>query len=140
MVSLLFHSLHCGAKATLIIAEVIPFFVLAVGVDNIFILVNMFERIDQSVSVDDRIVQALVHVGPSILLSSLCETIADFLLQVTCFVACMTLLRHNFSTSLVSLLDPRFNSFHLKNSHLSLNNKQNRYKLIGICVSAFAIN
>ncbi|CAH8527108.1 unnamed protein product [Dicrocoelium dendriticum] len=34
---------YCGTPATLIIIEVIPFLVLAVGVDNIFILVQDFE-------------------------------------------------------------------------------------------------
>jgi len=36
-----------GIKTSLIIAEVIPFLVLAVGVDNIFILVHCFERYDR---------------------------------------------------------------------------------------------
>ncbi|KAF5369963.1 hypothetical protein D9758_001274 [Tetrapyrgos nigripes] len=34
----------CGVKVTLIIAEVIPFLVLAVGVDNVFILVHELDR------------------------------------------------------------------------------------------------
>lgn len=34
----------CGVAATLIIVEVIPFLVLAVGVDNIFILVQTSQR------------------------------------------------------------------------------------------------
>lgn len=34
-----------GTKATLIIVEIIPFLVLAVGVDNIFILVQAFQVI-----------------------------------------------------------------------------------------------
>ena len=34
----------CGVSATLIIVEVIPFLVLAVGVDNIFILVQTSQR------------------------------------------------------------------------------------------------
>lgn len=38
---------YVGTPATLIIIEVIPFLVLAVGVDNIFILVHDFEIDDQ---------------------------------------------------------------------------------------------
>lgn len=34
---------YCGIAATLIIIEVVPFLVLAVGVDNIFILVQAFQ-------------------------------------------------------------------------------------------------
>ncbi|KAF9263623.1 multidrug efflux transporter AcrB transmembrane domain-containing protein [Marasmius fiardii PR-910] len=41
--SVAFFSL-CGVRVTLIIAEVIPFLVLAVGVDNVFILVNELDR------------------------------------------------------------------------------------------------
>ena len=37
-----------GVTATLIISEVIPFLVLAIGVDNIFILVETFENTDPS--------------------------------------------------------------------------------------------
>ena len=40
-----------GVKATLIIFEIIPFLVLAVGVDNIFILVQTYQR--------DPVIQAL---------------------------------------------------------------------------------
>lgn len=36
---------YCGIAATLIIIEVVPFLVLAVGVDNIFILVQTFQVI-----------------------------------------------------------------------------------------------
>ena len=34
---------YCGVAATLIIIEVVPFLVLAVGVDNIFILVQAYQ-------------------------------------------------------------------------------------------------
>ena len=66
-------------KVTLIIAEVIPFLVLAVGVDNIFLIVHEFERVNLShpnEKVEDRAAQALGRMGPSILLSALTETIA----------------------------------------------------------------
>ncbi|ROT36492.1 patched sphingolipid transporter [Sodiomyces alkalinus F11] len=73
-----------GLKATLIIAEVIPFIVLAVGVDNIFLIVHEFERVNIShpdIVVEERIAKALGRMGPSILLSALTET-ASFTLGV----------------------------------------------------------
>ncbi|KAL8652671.1 MAG: hypothetical protein Q9210_002547 [Variospora velana] len=69
----------CGIKVTLIIAEVIPFLVLAVGVDNIFLIVHEFERMNLSYmdeSVETRISKALGRMGPSILLSASTETVA----------------------------------------------------------------
>ncbi|KAL6714331.1 niemann-Pick type C-related protein 1 [Lecanora helva] len=69
----------CGIKVTLIIAEVIPFLVLAVGVDNIFLIVHEFERVNISNPDDEvevRIAKALGRMGPSILLSALTETVA----------------------------------------------------------------
>lgn len=66
-----------GIKATLIIAEVIPFIVLAVGVDNIFLIVHEFERANASHPddmVEERIARALGRMGPSILFSALTET------------------------------------------------------------------
>lgn len=68
-----------GIKVTLIIAEVIPFLVLAVGVDNIFLIVHEFERVNIShpdEEIDERIAKALGRMGPSILLSATTETVA----------------------------------------------------------------
>jgi Niemann-Pick C1 protein len=108
-----------GVKVTLIIAEVIPFLVLAVGVDNVFILVHELDRqnlfhgpnaaasvfqasytaplsptqsyrtpLDSSredvdaasmplyLSAEERIARALAKMGPSILLSTITETVA----------------------------------------------------------------
>ena len=68
-----------GLKATLIIAEVIPFIVLAVGVDNIFLIVHEFERVNVShpdEMVEERIARALGRMGPSILFSALTETVS----------------------------------------------------------------
>lgn len=68
-----------GVKATLIIAEVIPFLVLAVGVDNIFLIVHEFERVNVSHAdepVSERIARAVGRMGPSILLSASTETVA----------------------------------------------------------------
>ncbi|KAF4382786.1 hypothetical protein G4B88_021569 [Cannabis sativa] len=86
-----------GVKSTLIIMEVIPFLVLAVGVDNMCILVHAVKRQSLELSIEQRISNALVEVGPSITLASLSEILAfavgtlavllDFFLQVTAFVA-----------------------------------------------------
>ena len=111
----------CGIKVTLIIAEVIPFLVLAVGVDNVFILVHELDRqnllhgpnassatqgfsalptpitptqsyrspfessqddsvdaasVPQYLSAEERVARTLAKMGPSILLSTITETIA----------------------------------------------------------------
>ncbi|EFH67498.1 predicted protein [Arabidopsis lyrata subsp. lyrata] len=101
-----------GMKSTLIIMEVIPFLVLAVGVDNMCILVHAVKRQEQELPLERRISNALMEVGPSITLASLAEILAfavgafikmpavrvfsmfaalavllDFLLQITAFVA-----------------------------------------------------
>lgn len=109
-----------GVKTTLIIAEVIPFLVLAVGVDNVFILVHELDRLnllhganasvalqggslpmprsptqshrspfqstqDNSIdggslpsflSSEERVARTLAKIGPSILLSTVSETVA----------------------------------------------------------------
>ncbi|KAG2152925.1 patched family-domain-containing protein [Suillus clintonianus] len=108
-----------GVKTTLIIAEVIPFLVLAVGVDNVFILVHELDRQnhfhgpnasaiapgggylaprsptphrspfesshDESLdtasvplylSAEERVARTLAKMGPSILLSTVTETVA----------------------------------------------------------------
>jgi len=59
--------------------KVTPFLVLAVGVDNIFLIVHEFERVNVShpdEDIVDRVAKALGRMGPSILLSASTETIA----------------------------------------------------------------
>lgn len=107
-----------GVPATLIIIEVIPFLVLAVGVDNIFILVQTHQREPRlpNESHAEHIGRVVAQVGPSMLLTSLSESccfflgalsdmpavrafalyagmalLIDFLLQITCFVSLLAL-------------------------------------------------
>ncbi|XP_063990159.1 NPC intracellular cholesterol transporter 1 isoform X1 [Diachasmimorpha longicaudata] len=107
-----------GLPATLIIIEVIPFLVLAVGVDNVFILVQTHQREGRrpNESIPEHIGRILGQVGPSMLLTSVSESccfflgglsdmpavkafalyagmalLIDFLLQITCFVSLLTL-------------------------------------------------
>ncbi|XP_047325787.1 NPC intracellular cholesterol transporter 1-like isoform X2 [Impatiens glandulifera] len=105
-----------GIKSTLIIMEVVPFLVLAVGVDNMCILVHAVKRQSGDLPLEVQVSSALAEVGPSIALASLSEVLAfavgsfismpacrvfsmfaalavllDFLLQVTAFVALIVL-------------------------------------------------
>lgn len=70
----------CGVKATLIIVEVIPFLVLAVGVDNIFIIVQSLNRENEyDDSIEDKMAKVMSRVGPSLLLAFLSEVACFFL-------------------------------------------------------------
>ncbi|XP_055643175.1 NPC intracellular cholesterol transporter 1 isoform X2 [Toxorhynchites rutilus septentrionalis] len=109
---------YIGIPATLIIVEVIPFLVLAVGVDNIFILVQTHQRDSKKPTEThaEHIGRILGRVGPSILLTAVSESccfflgglsdmpavrafalyagmalLIDFLLQITCFVSLLAL-------------------------------------------------
>lgn len=71
-----------GVKSTLIIAEVIPFLVLAIGVDNIFLIVhelNVVNDATDEVDIPTRISVAMGKVGPSCLISAVLQ-ISMFLL------------------------------------------------------------
>nr|QWX95805.1 NPC intracellular cholesterol transporter-like protein [Strongyloides stercoralis] len=104
-----------GIPATMIILEVQPFLVLAVGVDNIFIFVQTYQRMSSfqmKEPLDIRIAKISGEVIPSMLLSSLSEVLCfflgalsqmpavqvfslyaalalifDFFLQITCFLS-----------------------------------------------------
>lgn len=104
-----------GVPATLIVMEVVPFLVLAVGVDNIFIIVQTYDRTvsNSQLAVPDRIGQVMSEIGPSLLISVISESVCfliggliakmpavetfayysavalimDFLLQTTVFLA-----------------------------------------------------
>ncbi|XP_017769241.1 PREDICTED: Niemann-Pick C1 protein-like [Nicrophorus vespilloides] len=109
---------YVGISTTLLTIEVIPFLVLAVGVDNIFIMVQTHQRAKgmDHLSIPEKVGETMAKVGPSMLLTSLSEiccfaigclsdmpavntfalyaTIAlffDFILQITAFVALLAL-------------------------------------------------
>lgn len=69
---------YVGEPATLIIIEVVPFLVLAVGVDNIFILVQAYQRqnLHSNEDVPHKVGRVLGEVAPSMLLTSLSESVA----------------------------------------------------------------
>lgn len=76
---------YFNIPATLIIVEVIPFLVLAVGVDNIFILVQSFQRDEprENENLVDQIGRVVGEVAPSMLLSSLSMSSCFFIGTLT---------------------------------------------------------
>ena len=92
-----------GVKATLIIVEVLPFLVLAVGVDNIFILVQAFQRMawDENESVEDRMSRVVSTVGPSIILSTSAESCCFFIGSLLANMPAVTVFALNAGLALV---------------------------------------
>jgi Niemann-Pick C1 protein len=72
-----------GVKVTPIITEVIPFLVLAIGIDNVFIILNTFNSHPPNMSIEDRLAQTLSAVGLSVTLAALSEAFAFFLGALT---------------------------------------------------------
>lgn len=83
-------------KLTMISAEVVPFLILAIGVDNMFLIARAEREIPESITaIEERIGFAMKEIGPSIFTAALCESIAFFIglltdvpaLQNFCLVA-----------------------------------------------------
>uniref|UniRef100_A0A7E4VMB3 SSD domain-containing protein n=1 Tax=Panagrellus redivivus TaxID=6233 RepID=A0A7E4VMB3_PANRE len=75
-----------GIPATMIILEVMPFLILAVGVDNIFLLVQAYQRLlvtDPDLELGEMIAQICGQVIPSMMLSTLSESACFFLGAIT---------------------------------------------------------
>lgn len=111
---------YFNQKLTMISAEVVPFLILAIGVDNMFLISRAEREVPAEVTqVDKRIAYALKEIGPSIFTAAFCEAIAffigmltdvpalksfclvaglgvifDFILQLTIFVPALTLDNH----------------------------------------------
>ncbi|KAI4483549.1 hypothetical protein M0804_007809 [Polistes exclamans] len=109
---------YIGVSTTLLTIEVIPFLVLAVGVDNIFILVQTYQRNRKrpEESIPEHLGRITAMVGPSMLLTSMSELfcfligafssmpavntfamyasvsiLINFLLQITAFISLLSL-------------------------------------------------
>ncbi|XP_075063346.1 NPC1-like intracellular cholesterol transporter 1 [Mixophyes fleayi] len=76
---------YLGIPSTLIIVEVVPFLVLAVGADNIFIFVLELQRDERKEGEqrEEQIGRVLGQVAPSMLLCSLSESLCFFLGALT---------------------------------------------------------
>ena len=61
-------------------AEVMPYLMLAIGSDNMFLIVRAEKEIPRKVTaVDERIGYAMKNIGPSILTAMVCESTAFFI-------------------------------------------------------------
>lgn len=80
LVSAIGITFYLNDKLTMISAEVVPFLILAIGVDNMF-LISRAERMvpDDITDVKFRIAFAMKEIGPSIFVASLCEALAFFI-------------------------------------------------------------
>ncbi len=108
---------YLGVPATLITLEVIPFLLLAIGVDNIYVMVQTYQNDERlpNETIEDHISRIVGKVGPSMLLTGTTQSVAflisaatpmpgvrafslyaslaiilNFLMQITCFVVLLT--------------------------------------------------
>lgn len=108
---------YWNQKLTMISAEVVPFLILAIGVDNMFLIARAEREVPPFVTeIEDRVAFAMKEIGPSIFTAAFCESLAfligmltdvpalqnfclvaglgvitDFLLQMTIFVGALAL-------------------------------------------------
>jgi len=77
LVSAIGITFYLNDKLTMISAEVVPFLILAIGVDNMF-LISRAERLvpEHVVEPKYRVAFALKEVGPSIFVAAFCEALA----------------------------------------------------------------
>ena len=75
---------YWNQELTMISAEVVPFLILAIGVDNMFLICRAEREIPEFVEeIEQRIAFALKEIGPSILCAASCEALAFFIGMLT---------------------------------------------------------
>lgn len=77
-------SFYMNVPLTMISAEVVPFLILAIGVDNMF-LISRAERTvpDHVEEMELRVAFAMKEIGPSIFAAAFCECLAFFIGMLT---------------------------------------------------------
>jgi Niemann-Pick C1 protein len=96
---------YMNDKLTMISAEVVPFLILAIGVDNMFLISRAERQVpDQVRDIKFRIAFAMKEIGPSIFVAAFCEALAFFIgsqtnipaLQSFCLVAGLSVITDLF--------------------------------------------
>lgn len=121
---------YFNQKLTMISAEVVPFLILAIGVDNMFLISRAERQVPAEVTnIEKRMAYALKEIGPSIFTAAFCEAIAffigmltdvpalrsfclvagvgvvfDFILQLTIFVPALTLDNHRIANQRADII------------------------------------
>ena len=71
---------YFNEKLTMISLEVVPFLILAIGVDNMFLISRAERTVPKFITKPElRIAFALQEVGPSIFVAGFCEALAFFI-------------------------------------------------------------
>jgi Niemann-Pick C1 protein len=77
-------SFYMKFPLTMISAEVVPFLILAIGVDNMFLISRAERNVPAHVKeIELRIAYAMKEIGPSIFAAAFCEALAFFIGMLT---------------------------------------------------------
>jgi Niemann-Pick C1 protein len=77
-------SFYMGMSLTMISAEVVPFLILAIGVDNMFLISRAERNVPTHIKeMELRIAYAMKEIGPSIFAAAFCEALAFFIGMLT---------------------------------------------------------
>lgn len=96
---------YLNTKLTMISAEVVPFLILAIGVDNMFLISRAERQVPEHITeAKYRVAFALKEIGPSIFVAAFCEALAFFIgmqtdipaLQSFCLVAGLSVITDFF--------------------------------------------
>lgn len=75
---------YVDVPLTMISAEVVPFLVLAIGVDNMFLISRAERNIPAHITdMELRVAYAMKEIGPSIFAAAFCESLAFFIGMLT---------------------------------------------------------
>ena len=75
---------YLNQKLTMISVEVVPFLILAIGVDNMFLISRAERTVSEKITDPKiRIALAMREIGPSIFVAAFCEALAFFIGQRT---------------------------------------------------------
>jgi Niemann-Pick C1 protein len=75
---------YASIPLTMISAEVLPFLILAIGVDNMFLISRAERSVPEHVTkMELRVAYALKEIGPSIFTAAFCEAVTFFIGMLT---------------------------------------------------------